>query len=121
MERRTSKLVLASALIVAGFLAIFARGGKPAAVHLTAYVVPALALVSLVMFGRGRALPVFAGIYALRCVVWQSLWWTDAPDLTGSDDIPPISGFFIPVPLALVAITAGWALASIERLRTARR
>jgi len=121
MQRPTPKLIVASALIVAGFLAIFAREGKPAAVYLTAYAVLALALLSLGLFGRGRALPVFAGTYALGCVLWQWLWWTDTPDLTGIDDIPPIGGFFITVPFALVLIAAGWASASIARLRTTRR
>jgi hypothetical protein len=121
MERRTSKLFLASAVIVAAFLATFVREGKPDAVYLTAYVVLALALLSLGLFGRGRALPVFAGTYTVGCVLWQWLWWTDAPELSGIDDIPPIGGFFITVPFALVLITVGWAGASIARFGATRR
>jgi hypothetical protein len=113
VKRRTSKLVLASAVIVAGFIAVIAREDRPAAVYLITYGVLAVALVSLGIFGRGRAIPVFAGTYALGCVLWQWLWWTDTPDLTGIDDISPLGGFIITMPTALALLVVGWAIGAI--------
>jgi hypothetical protein len=129
MGRRTAKLVLASAVVVAGFLGVIAREDRPTAVYLATYGVVALALVSLGLFGRGRALPVFAGIYLVGSVLWQWLWWTDTPDLTGIDDISPLGGFIITMPSAglliaagwAIAATAGWARSSLARLRATRR
>jgi hypothetical protein len=119
VQRRTSRLVLASSVIVAGFIAIVAREDRPAAVYLVTYGVVAVALVSLGLFGRGRALPVFAGTYALGCVLWRSLWWTDTPDLTGIDDISPIGRFIITMPTVLVLIAAGWAIGAVARWASA--
>jgi len=45
-------------------------------------------------------------------VLWQSFWWTDAPELTGIDDIPPVGGFLVTVPFALTLIAASWTRAS---------
>jgi hypothetical protein len=129
VDRRSPKLLLASALIVAGFLTIFTREAISDAVVFTAYGVMAIALLTLGFAGGGRALLAFAATYALGCVLWQWLWWTDDRDLSGIDDIPPIGGYFVTVPFALLLIAAGWAFAavaarvstSVARVRTSRR
>ena len=81
--------------------------------------------MSLGLFGRGRALPAFAGTYLVGSILWQWLWWTDNPELTGIDDISPLGGYIITMPTAFVLIAAGWISAviagSIGRLRTTGR
>jgi uncharacterized membrane protein len=113
VERRTLTLVVASSLVVAGVVAVFVRDDRPRAIYLAAYAIMALAFISLGVLGRWRALPVFAATYGIGCVMWQTFWWTDDPTLSGIDDIPPIGGFFLTAPFALLLIAAGWASASV--------
>jgi hypothetical protein len=118
MERRTLKLVVASSLVVAGFLAVFVREDRPRAVYVAAYVILVVSFVSLGLLGRWHALPVFTVTYGIGCGMWQVFWWTDDPMMSGIDDIPPIGAFFVTAPYALLLIAAGWASASVvERLR----
>jgi hypothetical protein len=112
VERRTLRLVIASSFVVAGFVAVFARQDRPRAVYLAAYLILGLALVTLGLRGGWRALPVFAVTYGVGCVIWQMFFWTNDPVLSGIDDIPPIAGFFVTAPFALVLVAAGWGGAS---------
>jgi hypothetical protein len=52
MERRTVLVVIASAAIVAGFLAIFLRDDRPTEVYLFTYGALAVAFVLLGVFGQ---------------------------------------------------------------------
>jgi hypothetical protein len=77
-------------------------------VYLVAYVIIAVVLVLLGVLARWRALLGFPVAYGVGCALWQALWWTDDPRLSGIDDIPPLGGFIVTTPFALVLIAAGW-------------
>jgi hypothetical protein len=102
-------LLVASACIVAGFVAVFARDDWPHCVYVTAYGVTAVALVLLGAVWRVHALWAFALAYLAGCIVWRLFLWQDDPQLTGMDDISPIGGYLVTVPFALVLIGIGWA------------
>lgn len=76
-------------------------------------------LVLPVLIGRlggWWALPIFAAAVAADVVLYQVLFWTDDPTLTGTDDLPPvvsIVGLFFLLPL--VAVGARWRQRKLER------
>jgi hypothetical protein len=77
-------------------------------VYLVAYVIIAVVLVLLGVLARWRALLVFPIAYGVGCALWQAFLWTDDPRLSGIDDIPPLGGFIVTTPFALVLIAVGW-------------
>jgi hypothetical protein len=117
MQPRSKAPVVASACIVAGFLAVFVRDDWPEFVYWAAYGVLVIALVSIGAVWRIHALRTFGLVYFAGCVIWQLFLWTDDPQLRGIDDIPPIGGYFVTVPFALVLIAVGvTGTAVVDRL-----
>jgi hypothetical protein len=117
--RSTAPPVAASACIVAGFLAVFVREDRPHFVYWSAYATLVIGLLALGAAWRIRALWAFALVYWIGCVIWQLFLWTDDPLLSGIDDIPPVGGYFLTAPIALVLIAIG--AASVTRLYRASR
>jgi hypothetical protein len=113
MHHRYKAPVAASACTVAGFLAVFARDDWPDFVYWAAYGALVMALVSLGAVWRIHALWAFALVYWAGCVIWQLFLWTDDAQLSGIDDIPPIGGYFVTAPVALVLVAIGWASAAV--------
>jgi hypothetical protein len=56
-----------------------------------------------------RALPIFASVFFPLSILYQVLVWHDDPDLTGIDDIPPVAGVVLVVPLMLLPMAFGAA------------
>jgi hypothetical protein len=89
--------------------------------------VEALALVILfvlpVLIGRlggWWAVPIFAAACAIDVVLYQLLFWTDDPKLTGTDDLPP-SIIIVGLPFLLLLVGLGAVLRPRTRERASRR
>ena len=56
-----------------------------------------------------RALVIFPVVYLAGSILYQTLFWHDDPELSGIDDIPPIAGIVLVVPIMLVPTAVGVA------------
>src|SRR3712207_24021 len=56
------------------------------------------------------ALPLVATSFVAGALAYQILVWTDDPQLSGIDDLPPISGIVFILPFALLFVAHGAAL-----------
>lgn len=63
-----------------------------------------------------RALPTFAAVFVAVSSVHQAVFWYDDPSVSGMDDIPPVAGILLIVPLMLVPMALG-ALTHARRSR----
>jgi hypothetical protein len=65
--------------------------------------------VSLGLIGDLRSLPIVAAAFALATIAYQLTLWTDDPQLTGVDDLPPLAAIPFVLPLVLLLVFAGAA------------
>jgi hypothetical protein len=111
------RLVLVAALAFAFTIGVLAGFDLPGALLIAAYIgVP----VALGLLSGLKSLPVVAAAFAFAAVVYQVTLWTDDPELTGIDDLPPVAAIVFVLPFVLVLVFAGaamrrWGLAGIRR------
>jgi hypothetical protein len=70
-----------------------------------------------------RALLIFPVVYFAASILYQVLFWHNDPDLRGIDDIPPVAGIVLVVPVMLLPMAFGAtsrALSARMRRRGAR-
>jgi hypothetical protein len=64
--------------------------------------------------GDLRSLPIVAAAFALAAISYQLILWNDDPQLSGIDDLPPVSAIAFVVPFVLLLVFAGAAARRVE-------
>jgi hypothetical protein len=83
-----------------------------------------LALLALGTYARWKSVAALLAAYALAAIIHEAFFWHDNLALTGIDDIPPVGGAFLTVPVLLLPVAVGAAGRSLFvslRTRQTRR
>ncbi|MEA2283258.1 MAG: hypothetical protein QOK21_3865 [Solirubrobacteraceae bacterium] len=92
------------------------RSGVSATFELTL-----LALLALGAYAGCKSVAVLLAVYALAAVIDEVCFWHDNPALSGIDDIPPVGGALLTVPIVLLPVVVGAAGRSQSASLSTRR